>query len=192
MSLLQRKELFRQVIRSGIMVALIAVLLAAASRFDSNHLQPPLSLARASATCSGLELSVEMNTTVLHKGKNTTIRIALRNTTEKTVLLTGPYCVYNPDTDIFNLVVIDAQNRTVFDWNAGRSMLWWEFASTLRAGESIVNTCKWDQTTGYPDHRSLREGCYFLKACVGSPPLNVDGQPTSLKLETPKIVFVIR
>lgn len=133
-----------------------------------------------------------MNTTELQPKTMTTITVSLRNTSNETVDLTFANWIFNPDTTIFDLIVADLQNTTIFRWNAGCLIGAAFHNHTLHAGQEIVNVCRWNQTTGYPDHKPVLSGYYSLRAMVQPAFLKVRNQSELTNLVTPAVFFVIR
>lgn len=181
--------------RSALVLVLIVLAVAALTLgiyFYVFSSAPALGAPRASISYRGLELDVDMSATELQPKTMATITVSLRNTSNETVDLTFANWIFNPDTAIFDLIVADLQNRTVYRWNAGYAMGAAFHNHTLHAGQQIVNLCRWNQTTGHPYHKPVSGGYYSLRALVQPAILKVRDQSELTNLATPTVFFVIR
>lgn len=176
-----------------LLAAAIAAILATSAYAYMTSL-PPHEGPLVSITSPPLEFSMRMNKTEFVQGENVTIRLSLKNISNKTITLTWPDCYaaggkYIP---VFDFRITDVNGTLVYQFaQSGSSSLAMELTETLNPGDQMGFTFVWYQRTGYPESAQVSKGTYCVRGSTGPMGLTVDGQASGITLETPTIAFAI-
>lgn len=157
---------------------------------------PPMIGPRASIVSDPLEFSVAMDKTDFQQGENTTLRVSMRNISNKTITLEwGSYGRGWNEKIYFDFYIIDANGTAVYQWFYEHGRLLSTTDKTLNAGEQLTNSFSWHQlynpSQDLFSRVSVPKGTYSVFGHTRKMGLTIDNQTRWIELETPSLTFTI-
>lgn len=183
-----RSLLVKHPLRVALLVTIV-VAMVATSAFAYWLSPPHMSGPKASTVSSPLEFTIELDKAGFQQGENVTMRLSLKNISNKTITVTwwnrqamGMY---------FDFCILDENGTAIYSWTTGRLSMPAVNVKTLSPNEELVSVCNWEQNYDSPSTTPVPKGSYSVKGLSRVFELAADGQTLRMTLETPTIAFSI-
>jgi hypothetical protein len=135
-----------------------------------------------------------MDKTDFQQGENTTLRVSMRNISNKTItLMWGSFSVEWGQTIVLDFYVVDANGTVVYQWFHEHGALMSSKTKILNPSEQWTNFFYWHQKYNYPqDGVLVPKGTYSVFGYTRKMGLTIDNQTRLIQLETPSLTFTIQ
>lgn len=154
----------------------------------------PLKITRAKTVSWPLEFSIELDKTDFERGENVSVRVSLKNISNRTVTLKwGKYYSPADQTICFDFHVFDVNNSLIYRWSQLQgALLSWK-TIVLNASQQWTNYFCWYQQFDYPqDLVKVPAGIYSIVGLTNGAGLTTDNETRGVELETPSLTFTIK
>jgi len=147
---------------------------------------------RATITSPPIEFSMELDKAEYLLGENVTIKLSLKNISNRTITLYwSKFYAHYDMVMYFDFYVMHSNTTLVYQWTEDHIALPAVLEETLNPGEQLISIYVWHQTTAYPDRAQVPAGTYFVRGFTRRVGLTVEGQTSVITLETPSIAFIV-
>ena len=148
---------------------------------------------RVSVVSPPLEFSIGLEKTEFQQAEPINMTVSLKNVGNETIqLMWTSYYLYYDQRMYFDFVIVDENDTLVYQWTGEHLSLPALLTRTLNPGEQLVSVYPWYQLYGYEDGEGqVSKGTYYVRGLTRSVHLTVNGQTSTILLETPSITIII-
>jgi len=188
-----KRSIFPHFRRTLLLVSVLIVALVAATFAYLTSLPPSIG-PRASIISDPVEFSIEMDKTDFEKDENVSVRVSLKNISNRTVTLKwGKYHSPEGQTICFDFHVLDVNNSLIYHFSQLHGALLSSKTIVLNASQLWVNYFRWYQEFDYPqDLVKVPAGVYSIVGLTNRVGLTIGNETRIVELETPSITIRIR